>query len=74
MSLYPQKQTCAAQHVMSALCQKRTSLEMLHGLQTRAECARLLHGSSAAAPGHRHLRFCGHSRAAIFLEGGVELG
>ena len=43
---------------------------MLHGLQTRAECARLLHGSSAAAPGHRHLRFCGH----ILLEGGVELG
>ena len=67
MSLYPQKQTCAAQHVMSALCQKRTSLEMLHGLQTRAECARLLHGS--ALP-HRHLRFCGH----ILLEGGVELG
>ena len=58
---------------MSLLGQKQ-SLEVLHGLQTRAECGRLLHGSSAAAPGHRHLRFCGHSRAAIFLEGGVELG
>jgi hypothetical protein len=34
-----------------------------HGLSVR-----LLH------PGHHHLHFCGHSRAAIFLEGGVELG
>ena len=34
----------------------------------RGLSVRLLH------PGHHHLHFCGHSRAAIFLEGGVELG
>ena len=53
---------------MSALCQKR--IASLEG----AECARLLHGRCAATPGHLHMHFYGHSRAAIFLEGGVELG
>ena len=68
---------------MSALGQKQTAdmcsaqanvrLVPIEYIAEGAECARLLYGWCAATPGHLHLQFCGHGRAAILLEGGVEL-
>ena len=71
---------CALFVPMSALGQsrhvQRTSrcpLSANSGHRLKELSARLLYGWCAATPGQRHMHFRGHRRAAIFLEGGVEL-
>ena len=51
----------------------RCPLSANSGHRLKELSARLLYGWCAATPGHLHLQFCGHGRAAILLEGGVEL-